>query len=218
MAELRKQLARIFHQRVPLLAARQAVQSSCEKHCFCEAVAHCFGMCSTGEKSGPGKAPLSALLRMACAAFWTLMILQPVELWAQTAGGPMLPSAAPAAVNNATNAAVDKPTEMVVEVRIEGNKTFPLEKITPYIRTRAGRPFSMSLIEEDLRRLDNSKLFLSVRPYYQRVPGGRIIIFKVIERPILLEIKFVGNENVTRKTLEKKSGLKAGDSIDPFAV
>ena len=46
--------------------------------------------------------------------------------------------------------------EMVVDVRIAGNKSLPLDKILPHIRTRAGRPFDLELIEEDVRRLDHT--------------------------------------------------------------
>ena len=107
---------------------------------------------------------------------------------------------------------------MVAEVRIVGNKSLPLEKITPFIRTRAGRPFDKDMVEEDVRRLDSSKMFVNVKTFFQKTPGGRIVIFEVLERPILLDVKFVGNSKVSKKKLQKEAGLKAGDPLDPFAV
>jgi outer membrane protein insertion porin family len=107
---------------------------------------------------------------------------------------------------------------MVAEVRVVGNKSLPLEKITPFIQTRAGRAFDDDLVKDDVRRLYNSKMFLNVNTYFQNTPQGRIIIYEVTERPMLLEIKYVGNSQVRRKKLEKEAGLKAGDPFDPFAV
>jgi outer membrane protein insertion porin family len=106
---------------------------------------------------------------------------------------------------------------MVMEVRIVGN-TLPVEKIKPFIRTREGRPFDKELVAEDVRRLDSSKMFVNIKTYFQSVPGGRIVIFDVLERPILLDVKFVGNDKVSKKRLQKEAGLKAGDPLDPFAV
>jgi len=106
----------------------------------------------------------------------------------------------------------------VAEVRVVGNKSLPLEKITPFIRTRAGRPFDKDVVEEDVRRLDSSKQFVNVKTYFQRTPAGRIVIYEVLERPILIDVKFVGNGNVSKKKLQKEAGLKAGDPLDPFAV
>ena len=54
---------------------------------------------------------------------------------------------------------------MVVDVQIRGNKSVPLEQILPQIRTRQGRPFDLELIEEDVRRLDRTHLFVNVRTY-----------------------------------------------------
>ena len=96
--------------------------------------------------------------------------------------------------------------------------TLPVEKIKPFIRTREGRPFDKELVAEDVRRLDSSKMFVNIKTYFQNVPGGKIVIFEVLERPILLDVKFVGNERVSKKRLQKEAGLKAGDPLDPFAV
>ena len=113
---------------------------------------------------------------------------------------PAIPSAySPAAAAQSSDAG----KEMVVEVRIVGN-TLPLEKIKPFIRTREGRPFDKELVAEDVRRLDSSKMFVNIKTYFQPTPGGRIVIFEVLERPILLDVKFVGNSKVSKKRLAKR--------------
>jgi len=108
--------------------------------------------------------------------------------------------------------------EMVVDVRVQGNKSLPVSKILPHIRTRVGRPFDVELLTEDVRRLDHTHLFVNVKTYTQQVAGGRIVIFDLLERPLLQEVKFVGCKEIHMRTLRKEADIKVGDPADPFAI
>jgi outer membrane protein insertion porin family len=132
---------------------------------------------------------------------------------ADDSSGPALVGPAPA-----ESVAAASPADSVVDVRIRGNKSLPLTRILPHIRTRAGRPFDLELIEEDVRRLDRTHLFVNVRTYWQQVAGGRVVIFDVLERSLLREVLFVGCNEIRKKVLQKESELKAGDPVDPFAI
>ena len=44
------------------------------------------------------------------------------------------------------------------------------------------------------------------------------MIFKVVERPIVRWVYYIGNEGVRTKKLEKETGLKVGGPVDPYAV
>ncbi|MBN1588897.1 MAG: hypothetical protein JW888_05230 [Pirellulales bacterium] len=106
----------------------------------------------------------------------------------------------------------------VVEVRIVGNQTFKKERILPHIHTRVGRPYRNTTIQRDVRRLYKTGMFVTIEPSYQDLPQGRVVIFKVIERPTLKYVKYVGNQKIKDKTLVKETGLAAGDAADPFSV
>jgi len=118
----------------------------------------------------------------------------------------------------------------VVEVRIVGNESFKRAIILPHIHTRAGRPFRMSIIEKDVRRLYKTGMFATVEPLYEDTPNGRIVIFRVTERPTLGDVVFVRQEKLgwfdklfsspkkQEEKLRKESGLSPGDPADPFAV
>jgi len=108
--------------------------------------------------------------------------------------------------------------EPVVDLQITGNQTVPQAKILRYIHSRVGRPFNTEVIEEDVRRLNQSGMFLDVKPFSQRVSGGRAVVFQVVERPILQDVSYVGNQKIKTKVLQKEVALKAGDAFDPFAV
>ncbi len=106
----------------------------------------------------------------------------------------------------------------VAEVRIVGNRRLPPEKILGQIRTRAGRPFDPRLIEEDVRRLNQTRWFASVRVFWQPVPEGRVVIFEVVERPLIQYVKIVGNEWYPKKRLLEEAGIRPGDGMDPFLI
>jgi outer membrane protein insertion porin family len=108
--------------------------------------------------------------------------------------------------------------ETVVELRIAGAERFPIDKIVRHIRTRANRPYDPDLVEEDVRRLNTSRMFLDVKVSTQQVPEGRIVIFQVVERPVLKYVQYVGCEKVGKKTLAKEVNLKVGGPVDPYAV
>ena len=107
--------------------------------------------------------------------------------------------------------------QLVREVRIEGNHTTRVEKL-PKLSTRVGQPFDPHIVEEDVRLLASSRKFLDVRMQYQQRPDGIVVIFQVVERPTLQYIKFVGNQDLTTRSLLKKSELKEKEPLDPYAV
>ncbi|NUQ63387.1 MAG: BamA/TamA family outer membrane protein [Pirellulales bacterium] len=108
--------------------------------------------------------------------------------------------------------------EQVAQVRVVGHNRVPLEKILPNIHTRQGRVYDPKVIEDDVRRLNGTKLFITVKPYTQQVPGGRLVVFEVLERPLLHYVKFVGNRKFTKKALLEEASIKSGEAMDVFAV
>ncbi len=110
-------------------------------------------------------------------------------------------------------------TELVADVRVEGNKSVRLDRITPFIQTRPGRNFSLHTVQEDVRRLMKSRQFVDVRVEYPRGPDGNLVVlFQVVERPTIQYIKYVGNKKLKLRILERESGLKVGQSLDPYTV
>ena len=108
-------------------------------------------------------------------------------------------------------------TDVIVEVRIEGNHATDVSKL-PKLVTRAGQIFDPQAIEEDVRTLHRSRKFVDVHPKYVRVAEGIVVVFQVVERPMLRYVKYVGNEWVTTRTLRKKAEIDVGDAMDPYVV
>ena len=108
--------------------------------------------------------------------------------------------------------------DVVKDVRVEGNYHIEVSKL-PQLRTRKGETFDPLTVKEDVRKLAESKKFLDVKSQFQAVPGGIVVIFQVVERPVIHDpVKFVGNRNIRTQTLRKKSELEKGQPLDPYAV
>ncbi|MCA9072593.1 MAG: hypothetical protein KDA84_26905, partial [Planctomycetaceae bacterium] len=107
--------------------------------------------------------------------------------------------------------------EPLVDVRVEGNATIPASAIAKYIKTRSGRAADKNLIREDVRSLYGTRWFLSVEPLYRQTDAGLVLIFKVIERPILQSVQYQGNNAVKTKHLEAITGLRRGSPFDVSA-
>jgi outer membrane protein insertion porin family len=153
---------------------------------------------------------ITSLSRRLLPAFATAFAFVAATCVAQPAAEPLpLPP-----VSDAPAAAA---TDVIVEVRIEGNHATDVSKL-PKLVTRAGQIFDPQAIEEDVRTLHRSRKFVDVHPKYVRVAEGIVVVFQVVERPMLRYVKYVGNERVTTRALRKKSEIDVGDAMDPYVV
>ena len=106
----------------------------------------------------------------------------------------------------------------VIEIRILGNDTISATQIDDFISTRVGRPYDLSIVQRDVRKLADLGWFVDVKPLLETTPQGRIVIFQVVERPTIRYVTYLGNEKVSDKNLGKQTNLKIGGAIDPYAV
>jgi len=146
---------------------------------------------------------------LACALGW----------WWLAAAGTFgqAPAALPPIPTAAAQPAAADAANRIVEVRIEGNHATDVSKL-PKLVTRAGQIFDPQAIEDDVRSLHRSRKFVDVHPKYVRVTEGVVVIFQVVERPMLRYVKYVGNERMPTRTLKKKGEINVGDSMDPYVV
>ena len=108
-------------------------------------------------------------------------------------------------------------TEPLADVRVEGNITIPASAIAKYIKTRSGRAADRNLIREDVRSLYGTGWFFSVEPRYRQTEAGLVLVFKVIERPVVQSVEYRGNNSIKTKHLEALTGIKRGSAFDVSA-
>lgn len=116
----------------------------------------------------------------------------------------------PTEVRIPNNPLVDK----IVDVRVEGNKTIPLSAIAAKIKTRPGPMPSTRQIQQDVKSLYRTRWFFSVEPRFRKKEKGMVLVFMVIERPIVRSVEYHGNKKIKDKHLKAITGLKKGSPFD----
>jgi outer membrane protein insertion porin family len=108
----------------------------------------------------------------------------------------------------------DALTDPIVDIVIEGNDTIETAAIRKLIRSPVGRPAAEQQIREDVRALYSTRWFFSVEPRYRRADAGLVLVFRVIERPMVEKVEYRGNERIATKFLEKLTGLREQSPYD----
>lgn len=105
----------------------------------------------------------------------------------------------------------------IVEVRIEGNETIPAASIEQHIRTRTDRPADEKQVREDVRALYATRWFYSVEPRFVKEDKGLVLVFAVLERPIVRRVEYAGRKQIKENKLAAETGLKVGSPFDVSA-
>ncbi len=107
--------------------------------------------------------------------------------------------------------------DSLADVLVEGNLTIETAAIKKLISIQPGRPASSLQIKKDLSKLYETKWFVSVEPRYRRTPQGLVLIYSVVERPMIKRVEYRGNKRIKTKKLEALTNLKAGSPYDVSA-
>ena len=105
----------------------------------------------------------------------------------------------------------------LVDVRVEGNVTIPASAIAKYITTRAGRAVDEAQIRKDVRAVYGTSWFLSVEPSLRQTEEGLVLVFRVVERPIVRRVEYKGNDQIKTKHLAVRTGIEPGSPFDVAA-
>jgi len=111
-----------------------------------------------------------------------------------------------------------EPRVLVADVRLVGNQTVKEQFIQSQLKTRKDREFDPEIVQGDVRRLATTGRFQKVDTYTQETPEGVIVTFAFVERQSIREIKYLGNRNISDKSLAKQDGLEIGDPLTPYAI
>lgn len=107
--------------------------------------------------------------------------------------------------------------EPLVDIVIEGNKAIKKEQILKLIKSRVGRQFDPKVTKEDARTLHSTRWFFNVEPRIVHSKQGPVLVFRVLEKPLLEKITFDGNKKIKLKELKElveQNSLKVGGGYD----
>ncbi|HUD83063.1 MAG TPA: outer membrane protein assembly factor BamA, partial [Candidatus Saccharimonadales bacterium] len=82
------------------------------------------------------------------------------------------------------------------------------------IRAKAGEPFSRAIVDEDIKNLYATGYFFKIQAGEENTADGLDLTYVVQGKPILTDIKIVGNKKMSLKKLKKKIASKTGQPLD----
>ena len=105
------------------------------------------------------------------------------------------------------------PLISTVEVQYVGPQTISKEKVLAQIRTRAGQPYSESLVEQDIKALYKTGQVQNVRIFGQG-DGNKVKVMVVLQtRSLVNEIEIEGAQRISAKKLRKAIKLKINSPV-----
>jgi len=125
-------------------------------------------------------------------------LLMPPALGAPTPS----PAAAPAAPAFPAPALTPAGPPPVVSVSVTGNTHVPSDQILAVVKTKVGEPFDPQVVTADLRAITDLGYFADqAPPVISQRPDGVAVTFRVVENPIVTNIRFQGDKAVSADTL-----------------
>jgi len=108
----------------------------------------------------------------------------------------------------------------IADIQVKGNRSVSKKKIREQIDSRPGDPLDTIKLQRDVRKLIKLKgLFdVKVKTRPSAKSNSVVVIFEVFEFPKLDYIYFIGNDEISDRTLTKKTEMKVGDPLNIMAV
>ena len=91
----------------------------------------------------------------------------------------------------------------VTLIEVQGNKRIETSTILAKIKTREGEVFSPAMIREDIKALYQLGHFEDVQVRTEGFENGLKVIFFIKEKPLIREITFEGNDELTTEKLKE---------------
>ena len=102
----------------------------------------------------------------------------------------------------------------VVDIQIKGNYAISSATILNKLKLKPGDAFEESALNKELKRLYAMGFFSDVFVETEDLPEGVIVVFTVVEKPIIDNIEFRGNARLKSGRLTKKVTIQKGDLLD----
>jgi outer membrane protein insertion porin family len=104
--------------------------------------------------------------------------------------------------------------DVVTDILVEGNELIPAGKIMARIKSQPGRAADERQIKEDLRALYATRWFYSVERRYRMTDRGLVLVFRVLERPVVQSITVRGNTAFSTRQLLKQVNIEEDSPFD----
>jgi outer membrane protein insertion porin family len=103
-------------------------------------------------------------------------------------------------------------------VDVTGNKRIETDAILAAIESRRGAIYDPSTLDKNLRSIYNMGFFEDIEIDVEDGPGGKIVTFKVTEKPSIGKITFEENKKIERKDLMEILGIREYSILNRKAI
>lgn len=108
--------------------------------------------------------------------------------------------------------------EKIDQIRVAGNRRIESDAILRVIKTKPGGLYFPQDLTEDLRRVYKMGYFEDVRIESEKGAKGKIVIFKVKEKPTLRRIHIKGNRIFENEEIVENLTLKTGSILNDAKI
>jgi len=112
---------------------------------------------------------------------------------------------------------------VIEQIQFSGNRRIPRETLRGRIFLKEGDPYDEEMLRRDFHALWNMNYFDDIRLEVEEGEKGKIVIFTVVERPVIRRIEYKGNKSVSESDIldrfkERKVGLTVESQYDRTRV
>lgn len=107
---------------------------------------------------------------------------------------------------------------VIQSVEVQGNRRIESSTILSKIRSRAGELLSAETVREDIKAIHQMGHFSEVGADTLPAETGLRLIFKVVERPFLVDFDFLGNQEILSDKLKEQVSIKTPTVLDELHV
>jgi outer membrane protein insertion porin family len=108
--------------------------------------------------------------------------------------------------------------DRILKIRTEGNRNVRERVILAQVKTKKNDLYDPDKLRKDVQAIYGLGNFEDTSLEVTDVPGGVIVTFKVVEKPMIKKIDFKGNKKVGSSKLRDGISLKENDPLDKFKL
>lgn len=120
-------------------------------------------------------------------------------------------------VSVAESEAADRPSSFIQRIDVKGNQQVSAPKIVRVLGIKPGEPYDVDRIRPGIKRLYETKQFGDIRAYREdgTASDSVVVIIEVKEYPRVDNVRFEGDDHVSRDDLTKAISVTKGTFVRP---
>jgi outer membrane protein insertion porin family len=105
--------------------------------------------------------------------------------------------------------------EKIGEITIKGNRRIETAVILNLLKLKAGEPLDAEKVDGDIRAIYNLGHFQDVKAETGRGEKGLTLTYRVVEKPIIREVRIEGNKEIKEEKIREAIELKLNSVFSP---